>query len=185
LAAASDECETARKMDLADRFLNTMSTRYALRADRRQVAESTVTLFTKDGDNPNNLFDMQCMWYEIEFGRSCLRTKAYGKALKKLRAVHTHFIDMIEDQFDFHTYCLRKMTLRAYIELLRCEDTIYKHKFFVRAALSLIQTYIALHDKPDSANAVEEDPELEVRGACACRLSRPRRERERERERER
>jgi peptide alpha-N-acetyltransferase len=35
---------------------------------------------------------------------------------------------MIEDQFDFHTYCLRKMTLRAYIELLRCEDTIYKHK---------------------------------------------------------
>lgn len=161
LAAASDECETARKMDLADRFLNTMSTRYALRADRRQVAESTVTLFTKDGDNPNNLFDMQCMWYEIEFGRSCLRTKAYGKALKKLRAVHTHFIDMIEDQFDFHTYCLRKMTLRAYIELLRCEDTIYKHKFFVRAALSLIQTYIALHDKPDSANAVEEDPELE------------------------
>ena len=37
---------------------------------------------------------------------------------------------MIEDQFDFHTYCLRKMTLRAYIELLRCEDTIYKHKVF-------------------------------------------------------
>ena len=29
---------------------------------------------------------------------SCLRTKAYGKALKKLRAVHTHFIDIIEDQ---------------------------------------------------------------------------------------
>jgi len=40
-----------------------------------------VTLFTKDGDNPNNLFDMQCMWYEIEFGRSCLRTKAFGKVL--------------------------------------------------------------------------------------------------------
>jgi len=37
LAAASDECEIARKMDLADRFLNTLSTRYALRADRRQV----------------------------------------------------------------------------------------------------------------------------------------------------
>ncbi len=52
----------------------------------------------------------------------------FFQALKKLRAVNTHFTDMIEDQFDFHTYCLRKMTLRAYIELLRCEDTIYKHK---------------------------------------------------------
>ena len=49
----------------------------------------------------------------------------FFQALKKLRAVNTHFTDMIEDQFDFHTYCLRKMTLRAYIELLRCEDTIY------------------------------------------------------------
>ena len=29
LAGAADECETARKMDLADRFLNTMSTRFA------------------------------------------------------------------------------------------------------------------------------------------------------------
>lgn len=149
-------------MDLADRFLNTISTRYALRADRRQLAETTVTLFTKDGDNANNLFDMQCMWYEIEFGRSCLRSNAFGKALKKLRAVHTHFIDMIEDQFDFHTYCLRKMTLRAYVELLRCEDTIYKHKFFVRAALSLVETYLALHDNPACANSQEQDPELEV-----------------------
>jgi tetratricopeptide (TPR) repeat protein len=161
LGAASDECETARKLDLADRFLNTMSTRYALRADRRALAESTVMLFTKDGENTNNLMEMQCMWYEIEFGRSCLRSKAFGKALKKLRAVHTHFIDMVEDQFDFHTYCLRKMTLRAYVMLLRCEDTIYKHKFFRRAALSLVDCYMALHDKPDTATSAEHDPELE------------------------
>ena len=105
-------------------------------------------LFTKDGDNSNNLFDMQCMWYEIEYGRRCLRSKAYGKALKKLRAVHTHFIDIIEDQFDFHTYCLRKMTLRAYVTLLRCEDSIYKHKFFRRAAHSLVECCVALHDNP-------------------------------------
>lgn len=33
-----------------------------------------------------------------------------------------HFTDWIDDQFDFHIYCLRKMTMRAYVGLLRLED---------------------------------------------------------------
>ena len=41
-----------------------------------------------------------------------------------------HFEDFEEDQFDFHTYCLRKMTLRTYLALLRMEDTIRAHRFF-------------------------------------------------------
>ena len=81
---------------------------------------------------------------------------------------------LVSWQFDFHTYCLRKMTLRAYVTLLQCEDTIYKHKFFVRAALSLVETYMALFDKPGGATAEEADPELEVPSRwnvdcdCAC-----------------
>lgn len=34
-------------------------------------------------------------------------------------AVSKHYFDIEEDQFDFHSYCIRKMTLRAYIEMLR------------------------------------------------------------------
>ena len=30
-----------------------------------------------------------------------------------------HFSDIIEDQFDFNTYCLRRMTIRSYVGLLR------------------------------------------------------------------
>jgi|EP01047_Picozoa_sp_COSAG01_P046549 hypothetical protein len=37
--------------------------------------------------------------------------------------VAQHFTDWIDDQFDFHTYCLRKMTMRPYVRLLRLEDT--------------------------------------------------------------
>jgi hypothetical protein len=144
----------------AGRFLNTMSVRYALRADRRALAESTVALFTKEGDNPSNLHDMQCMWYEIELGRSCMRSRAWGKALKNLRSVDKHFTDIVEDQFDFHSYCMRKMTLRSYIALLRTEDRIYAHQFFVRAASATIQVYIALHDRPAGAVEQEIDPEL-------------------------
>lgn len=29
--------------------------------------------------------------------------------MKKALAVHTHFEDFVEDQFDFHTYCMRKV----------------------------------------------------------------------------
>jgi hypothetical protein len=66
----SNLTEEGRKMDLADRYLNTVSVRALLAADRNATADSVVTLFTKDGENPNNLFDMQCMWFEIKYGNA-------------------------------------------------------------------------------------------------------------------
>lgn len=50
-----------------------------------------------------------------------------------------HFTEIIEDQFDFHTYCMRKMTLRAYVDLLRLEDVLRKHPFYFRAARIAIE----------------------------------------------
>jgi hypothetical protein len=67
----------------------------------------------QDGDDPNNLFEMQCMWFELESGRRCgftwagfaflpllpdllvfgwdcdsfLRQNEMGKALKKFTAI--------------------------------------------------------------------------------------------------
>ena len=37
------------------------------------------------------------------------------QALKMFKEVEKHFADFDEDQFDFHSYCIRKMTLRAYV----------------------------------------------------------------------
>lgn len=45
--AASEQMEIARKMDLADRYLNTKSTRYLLRAGLNEEATKTIALFTK------------------------------------------------------------------------------------------------------------------------------------------
>ncbi|KAB7503295.1 hypothetical protein Anas_05599 [Armadillidium nasatum] len=54
----------------------------------------------------------------------------------------THFTEIIEDQFDFHTYCMRKMTLRSYLELLRLEDILRNNRFYWDAAKIAIKIYI-------------------------------------------
>lgn len=90
---------------------------------------------------------MQCLWFTIESGESFLRQKKYGQALKKFTQVEKHFVDFYDDQFDFHNYCLRKATLRNYVQLLRCEDRIRDHTFWVRAARGAILTYLAVLDK--------------------------------------
>lgn len=62
---------------------------------------------------------------------------------------------MYEDQFDFHSYCLRKMTLHAYIDMLRWEDSIRHHRFFFRAATQAVRTYLRLYDIPiEQAEAI-------------------------------
>jgi len=63
---------------------------------------------------------------------------------------------MIEDQFDFHTYCLRKLTLRAYTALLSMTDVIRGHKFYQKVALLAAECYIGLHDVPYGSKEREE-----------------------------
>lgn len=117
---ASEVMDAARQLDLADRYINNKTTKYMLRADRVDEAQNVIALFAKhEGDPQYNLFEMQCMWYELEWAASMLRQRKYGPALKKFAAVEKHFADFAEDQFDFHTYCIRKTTLRAYVDILR------------------------------------------------------------------
>lgn len=142
--------DEARKEDLSDRFVNTKSTKYALRADNVPQAESWISLFTRDGDTGGvqALYDMQCIWYELEAAESHLRCGEIAPALKKFMAVERHFTDMIEDQFDFHTYCLRKVTLRSYVMMLRMEDSLRSHAYFRRAATGVARCLLRLFDMP-------------------------------------
>ena len=86
-----------------------------------------------------------------------------GPALKLFLSVEKHFSDFVEDQFDFHTYCVRKMTLRAYVSVLKLEDNIRGHKAFVKACVQAAELYLLLH-KADSAEVAKPqeavDPKL-------------------------
>ena len=153
--------DVARRLDTQDRYLNVKCVRYALRADELKKAESTVLLFIRDGDGLKALEDLQAMWYENAAAELHLRAKSYGKALKKLVAINKHFVDIMEDQFDFHSYCLRKSTLRAYVDMIRWGNTMRGHKYHVRAAFNLVRTYLRIFDAPREASEHFESMALE------------------------
>ncbi|KAL5576384.1 hypothetical protein UlMin_018083 [Ulmus minor] len=157
LAAAAALADEARCMDLADRYINSECVKRMLQADQVALAEKTAVLFTKDGDQHNNLHDMQCMWYELASGESYFRQGDLGRALKKFLAVEKHYADITEDQFDFHSYCLRKMTLRTYVEMLKFQDRLHSHAYFHKAAAGAIRCYIKLYDSPPKSTADEDD----------------------------
>lgn len=101
---------------------------------------------------------MQCLWFALESAESFFRQKKYGLALKRFHQVEKHFVEFYDDQFDFHNYCLRKATLRNYVKLLRNEDRIRDHKFWVRAAIGALRTYLAVLDK--DSNVLEQVGEI-------------------------
>lgn len=52
---------------------------------------------------------------------------------------------------------MRKMTLRAYVDLLRLEDTLRRHTFYFKAARSAIEIYLKLHDNPLTSESKQQD----------------------------
>jgi peptide alpha-N-acetyltransferase len=147
----------ARELDTADRYINSKSVKYMLRANEVDKAATTVALFTREATDPmEHLSEMQAFWFETEQAKAFARMGNVGKALKKIKTIEGHFSQMVEDQFDFHTYCIRKMTLRAYHGLMNMEDNIRGHRFYVSAAVVGIDCYLGLHDKPYGSKEREE-----------------------------
>ena len=61
------------------RYLNSIAAKYLFRADRISEASKMAARFTRDGEQANNLYDMQCTWYEIECGSAHLRRDELGQ----------------------------------------------------------------------------------------------------------
>ncbi|KAF2771686.1 N-terminal acetyltransferase A, auxiliary subunit [Teratosphaeria nubilosa] len=153
---ASEAMNGSRKMDLKDRYINTKCAKYQLRNNQNQDAVNTMGLFTRKdavGGPLGDLLEMQCVWYITEDGESYRRQGNLALALKRFKAVYDIFETWYDDQFDFHTFSLRKGMVRAYVDMVRWEDRLRDHPFFTRAALSAIQIYLMLHDKPDNTKS--------------------------------
>jgi len=141
--------DEGRSLDTADRYVNSKCAKYMLRCNDIKKAIELCGLFTKEGILPDDDLDsMQCMWFGIESAAAYQRKGEIGEALRKCHQIDRNFTEIVEDQFDFHTYCMRKVTLCAYIKLLQLEDVLRNHPFYFKAAKIAIECYLTLHDKP-------------------------------------
>ena len=139
-------------------------------------------------------------WYAIEEGDAWRRNGNIAMALKRYNDVEEalsplsyrvfccdlcvtslpqHFQQYYNDEYDYHAYCLRKNTLRAYVQTIRQHDRVRDHPFWFRAATrtvevpllrypsqdnlysdARVQTYLQLIDNPPKAAEIV-DKELE------------------------
>lgn len=149
---AAEEMEQARTLDEKDRHINSKASKYLLRNNENDKALENMSKFTRNetvGGAMGDLHEMQCVWYLTEDGEAYLRQKKLGLALKRLHAIYYIFDVWEEDQFDFHSFSLRKGMIRAYIDMVRWEDRLREHPFYTRAALAGVKAYLLLHDDPD------------------------------------
>lgn len=81
--------------------------------------------------------------------------KYCGLALKRFQAISKIYGQFEDDQMDFHSYCMRKGTPRAYLDMLKWGKTIYAKPIYIRAMKGAFKIYSKLHD--DAAKENEEE----------------------------
>lgn len=175
---ASAIMEEGRNLDLQDRFINSKATKYLLRANKVDEGIDCVSLFTKlDEESSNGLKDlhiMQANWVLIESAEAYYRLyqkalKEYqfaresgeesselqetaemyrGLSIKRFLAVIKVFHVYVCDQFDYHSYCMRRGTPRDYLDMLKWEDEIHSTPIYVRAVKGLTKLYWEVADQP-------------------------------------
>jgi tetratricopeptide (TPR) repeat protein len=150
-AAAAEAADYARSLDLADRHLNAKAVKYALRAGQVEEAEKLMALFARhDAKKPHAdalsaVHDVQVLWFELEAGKALEAQRSFGRALKQYNRVLHIFGLHFEDQYDYHAYCLRRGTLRAYAAMIAGSVDARAHPTFVSAAMGAARVYLALH----------------------------------------
>lgn len=149
--------EHARKLDAADRFLNTRCVRYGHRAGNFQNAEWALRLFLRRAEGVECLEDLQVVWYTFAHASGYSYHNMYWQCLRECERIFHVYQNVWNDQFDFHHYALRKATCVTYLKMLEWEDNLRRETVFVKTAKLAIKTYLHLYDLQKTG----ADPELE------------------------
>ncbi|KUI61727.1 N-alpha-acetyltransferase 16, NatA auxiliary subunit [Cytospora mali] len=93
---------------------------------------------------------MQSVWFLTEDGEAHARLGNVGLALKRFHTIYNIFDIWQEDQFDFHSFSLRKGMIRAYVDMVRWEDHLRNHPFYTRVAIDAAKAYLRLYDEQNA-----------------------------------
>lgn len=88
-------------------------------------------------------------------------TKNKGLALKRFMAIQKFYRQFVDDQLDFHSYCMRKGTPRAYLEMLEWGKALYTKPMYVRAMRGASKIYFEIYDGAKKRKSGEEEQEVE------------------------
>ena len=135
----------ASSLDRGDRFMNSKHVKYLLRAGDIETADRLAGYWTKRNIMPRvDLREMQACWFETECGASHERAGDVVHANKMYHNIVSHFDSFVLDQFDFHPYVLRKVTLHSYFRFLPYVDSIYQHPYYLTAAAGYLRCAVQL-----------------------------------------
>jgi peptide alpha-N-acetyltransferase len=128
-----------------------------MRCEKPELGETVLRLFMRD---EASLYELQNHWYIIEAGKSFLKQRNFEAGLRHLDFVAKHFLDFQGNEYDFHTYCLRRWTLREYTELIDFNDNIYDDKKYAEAAgwaIKYLKEYVHKIQEDELKAKVEEE----------------------------
>ncbi|CAI5759957.1 unnamed protein product [Candida verbasci] len=186
IAEAMEVMNEGRELDLQDRFINSKATKYMLRNNCVNEAIDTISLFTKLDEGTINgckdLHIMQVNWILIESGEAYNRLYSHyklqlesqendtdkeeiqelveiykGLSLKRFQSVLKNFEIFYADQYDFHSYCMRRGTPRDYIDLIKWEDKIHSTPVYIRALKGLTNLYFELYEEQKGTPPTDDD----------------------------
>jgi peptide alpha-N-acetyltransferase len=141
--------DEAQKLDGQDRYVNTKSGKYRLRAGMIAEADEVLGLFTKKRvPVVLDLLEMQALHYLTEVGDAQRGLKRYNLALKMYYSIQKLFYNFREEQYDFHLYSLRRTMLGSYVAMLGWEDDLHSHPAYIHAAVWSARIWLLLHDDP-------------------------------------
>ena len=145
---AAQWMEEAQGLDTADRAVACEAARFLLRAGRVEDAVAVMGLHTKPGEPVlDYLKETQCSWFLLEMARAHLARGERGLALVRCAELRDIFVEVEEDQLDFHLFAMARMRLRHYVDLLRFEDRLRTFGVFSEAGQLAIGIYLEVHDR--------------------------------------
>lgn len=136
--------EFGRSLDTADRWLNTVTVRYALRAGLNDEAEQKLGLFGKAEEATMNVFDMQHQRYAVQLG-SCYRKQGrLGPALKIFQQIEKVYDQLVDDHAQLNRYSMGAHTVGKWADMGRYMRECRSHPNFVHAIGDMIEIYLDL-----------------------------------------